>query len=89
MKRIVPVTLVVIGAVAAFGITEAGANSNTCRHAEHTAERDQAKLETAIGKLHSDRAAGNAAALAHDEKSLARLEFSVAHDRAHIKHVCR
>jgi hypothetical protein len=89
MKRIAPATLIVIGAVSGFGVTEAGARANTCKQAEHIAKRDQAKLKTAIGKLHSDRAAGNPAALARDEKYLARLELSVAHDRAYVKHVCR
>lgn len=83
------VTLVVIGAVAALGVTEAGAKSNACRHAGLTAKRDQAKLKIAIGKLHSDRIAGNTAALARDEKDLGRLELSVARDRARIEHVCR
>jgi hypothetical protein len=28
-------------------------------------------------------------ALARDEKALARIDLSVAHDRAHMRHVCR
>jgi len=88
MKRTISAAIVVLGASAALGAGTAGATSNACKSSERTVKRDEAKLNAALKKFHSDQVASNASALAQDANSVSHLEIVVVHAVSHKNHAC-
>jgi hypothetical protein len=88
MKRTISAAIVVLGASAALGAGTAGATSNACKGAERTVKRDEAKLNAALKKFHSDQVAGNVSALAKDEVSVSGLESLLVRVVSHKDHAC-
>lgn len=88
MKRTISAAIVVLGVSAALGAGPAGATSNGCKSAQRTLKRDEAKLNAALKKFHSDQLDGNASALVQDEYRVSSLELLVVHAAARKTHDC-